>query len=131
MIVTLLWMAVIFAFSNQANSGHITEACFHAANVPVRKLGHISEFAILALLYFQTITAFRRGAGQGDFEPKPLRTALQALLLAFAWACLDEVHQSFVPGRSAAFSDVLIDTSGMVLALSARHWLCGRRESRS
>ena len=34
LIVTLLWMAVIFAFSNQANSGHITEAYFHAANVP-------------------------------------------------------------------------------------------------
>jgi VanZ family protein len=141
LILSLLWMAVIFAFSNQANSGHITEAYLHSANVPIRKLGHISEFAILALLYFQTISAFRAGKEEPQSQPqsqsqsqlhlRPVRTALQALLLAFAWACLDELHQAFVPGRSAAFRDVLIDTSGMVLALGARHLLCGRRKNQT
>jgi VanZ family protein len=28
------------------------------------------------------------------------------------YAALDEFHQSFVPGRTAAISDVLIDTAG-------------------
>jgi len=113
LLFTLIWMAVIFAFSNQAYSGRITEAYLGQANVPIRKLGHVSEFAFLSFLYFQTIACFR--------QKSPLRPAVQAtfaLLLAFLYACTDEWHQSYVPGRSASFSDVLVDTSGVVIAQS-------------
>ena len=33
------------------------------------------------------------------------------------YACTDEFHQSFVPGRVAAVHDVLIDSAGAWLAL--------------
>ncbi|MBB1503242.1 VanZ family protein, partial [Candidatus Saccharibacteria bacterium] len=35
-----------------------------------------------------------------------------SILLSFLYACTDEIHQIFVPGRSAQFRDVLIDTLG-------------------
>ncbi len=41
-----------------------------------------------------------------------LRLAVIAILIVAAYAALDEYHQSFVPGRGAAVSDVLLDTAG-------------------
>ncbi|HKD37773.1 MAG TPA: VanZ family protein, partial [Pirellulales bacterium] len=41
-----------------------------------------------------------------------------AVLLLIALAASDEYHQSFVPSRTAAVTDVLIDISGGVAALS-------------
>lgn len=37
---------------------------------------------------------------------------IMSVLLSFLYACTDEIHQIFVPGRSAQFRDVLIDTLG-------------------
>jgi VanZ family protein len=96
------WMAVIFAFSSQAHSGQITEAYLHGANILVRKMAHMAEYAVLAILY-------RRAMGG--------HTTL-ALLLTFLYAATDEWHQSFVPGRSASPIDVLVDTAGGWLGLS-------------
>jgi VanZ family protein len=39
------------------------------------------------------------------------------ILIIAGYAALDEYHQSFVPGRTAAVGDVLIDTSGGAAAL--------------
>ena len=35
-----------------------------------------------------------------------------AIVLVAGYASLDEFHQSFVPGRTPAVSDVLLDTTG-------------------
>ncbi|NLT08689.1 MAG: VanZ family protein [Ruminococcus sp.] len=35
-----------------------------------------------------------------------------ALFFCFLYAVSDEIHQSFIPGRSCEFRDVVIDTSG-------------------
>ena len=35
-----------------------------------------------------------------------------AILATFVVACADEIHQSFLPNRIGAFSDVLLDTCG-------------------
>lgn len=45
------------------------------------------------------------------------RVLFYALLGVFLYACTDELHQAFVPGRACAFTDVLIDTSGGALAM--------------
>src|SRR5882762_4702282 len=42
--------------------------------------------------------------------------ALITLLIAVSYAGLDELHQSFLPMREARFRDVLIDSTGAVLA---------------
>jgi VanZ family protein len=39
-----------------------------------------------------------------------------AIAIVACYASLDELHQHFVPGRTAAVGDVLIDTSGGIAA---------------
>lgn len=78
-----------------------------AIDHPVRKLAHATEYAILALLWF------------GVLGSKP-----QAVVIAFLYACTDEFHQLFVPGRAGLFTDVLIDTSGALAAMIIAWLIC-------
>ena len=78
----------------------------------IRKYAHMFEYfclAISGLLFFRELYAekLRRG----------LRACLSALLLCFVYACSDEWHQTFVPGRSGRFSDVMVDTAGSLFGL--------------
>lgn len=77
----------------------------------VRKAAHVTEYAIFALLVARalmssSVTLFSRGW-----------LVICCILLA-AVAATDEYHQSFVPSRTAAITDVLIDMSGGLLALA-------------
>lgn len=78
---------------------------------PVRKAAHMSEYAVLALLIFQALTAFDRKKNRG----------CMALGITAAYAATDEFHQLFVPGRAGRVTDVLIDSAGAFLALLAIH----------
>ena len=78
---------------------------------PIRKLAHMSEYAVLALLIFQALTAFDRKKNRG----------CMALGITAAYAATDEFHQLFVPGRAGRVTDVLIDSAGAFLALLAIH----------
>ena len=124
--LAIIWMLVIFVFSAQKSEESTklsngagryvvttvnevmdkgwdeekVEEYALAIDHPVRKLAHATEYAILALLWF--------GA---------LGSKLQAVVIAFLYACTDEFHQLFVPGRAGLFTDVLIDTSGAAAAM--------------
>ena len=39
------------------------------------------------------------------------------ILIVILYASTDEFHQLFVPGREGTFRDVLIDTSGAIIAI--------------
>jgi VanZ family protein len=104
----LIWMVVIFLFSNQPYSGAVTERYFGTYNVPVRKISHALEYAILYLL---SQRAFRM-SGQKWHS----KATLLGLALACFYALTDEWHQSFVPGRSATLSDAGIDSIGALCA---------------
>jgi VanZ family protein len=108
--LSLIWMGVIFAFSQQPYSGRVTEAVFHDVNVPVRKLAHMSEYCILFVLYLATIKEI---AGPGAKKV----SLFLALVLALLYAVTDEWHQAYVPGRSASFFDVLVDSCGALIGL--------------
>lgn len=95
------------------NASPETLGLFHLL---VRKAGHVTEYAILALLAaraFQTssIVFLRR------------QWFWIALTLVLLYALSDEFHQSFVPSRGASIYDSLIDLSGGFLALA---WLAIR-----
>ncbi|MFZ2371781.1 MAG: VanZ family protein, partial [Trichococcus flocculiformis] len=45
-----------------------------------------------------------------------------ALLFVFLYASSDEFHQSFIPGRGPAFTDVLIDTAGGLTGIILFEW---------
>lgn len=105
------WMAIIFLFSHQAYSGAVTEAYLHDANIPVRKLAHITEFAVLFLLLRHALSQSRFAS-----EWSGRRLSVAAYLFALANALFDEWHQSLVPGRSSTLSDCVVDMSGAMLA---------------
>lgn len=104
-------MGVIFAFSHQAYSGRISEEYLGDANIPVRKLAHMCEFGLLYFLYWRTLLSLKAVVDAGARN----RALWLALALVFVYAASDEWHQSFVPGRSSQFNDVLVDMLGAVL----------------
>jgi VanZ family protein len=120
----LAWAVVISAFSTGAftasNTGHYIIPILrfflpHAAPETldflhhiIRKCGHLTEYFILSMLILRGIRAGEKGLY--------LRWVLVTILIVACYAALDEYHQSFVPGRTAAVGDVLIDTSGGIAA---------------
>lgn len=104
--LVIIWMAIIFAFSHQANSGRVTEEYFGSMNVAIRKMGHLGEYAILYVLTHWALDSIKYSIIK------------HKALLAFIWSTLyaasDEWHQSFVPGRSSSPRDVGIDTIGVL-----------------
>ena len=123
----VLWMGVIFIASSDAGSFEhssrfivpLLHWLFPSASTEtiglmhhfLRKAGHFSEYAILALLALRALRLSRP-------ERRFLNAVLLALLVTAGYAATDEYHQSFVPGRTAAAGDVLIDTAGAVTALA-------------
>ena len=73
----------------------------------VRKAAHMSEYAVLALLYLYALCK--------NEAKRPLRTAL---LLCTMYAATDEIHQAFVPDRGPSPIDVMIDTAGAGVGLA-------------
>jgi VanZ family protein len=133
-----LWVGMlllIFYFSSQAGSSEnsaawlmrllgwlapqladqLTPEQLHLLNYIFRKTGHGVGYLILTLLGYW---AFRRSFGMD--APRALRWAVLTSLLR---AVLDEIHQSFVPGRTGTPVDVLIDAVGIALAA----WLIRQR----
>jgi VanZ family protein len=74
----------------------------------IRKAAHITEFGIFSVAVFHGVRAERYGWR--------LEWAVITLLIAVSYAGLDEWHQSFVPLREARIRDVLIDSTGALLA---------------
>jgi VanZ family protein len=84
----------------------------------VRKLGHLTEYAILAALWLRGLVGERRLT--------PATSAWVALAVSVTWAVLDEIHQGAIPSRAASAADVAIDTAGATLALLTAR-TCGKR----
>lgn len=103
----VLWAVLIFAFSAQSDLPRAPQSML---DVLVKKGGHLTEYAVLAVLIHHAL-----GAAVGDAR----RTAPVAWALAVLYATTDELHQAFVPGRRAALSDVAIDGMGALLGLAA------------
>lgn len=128
----ILWAAVIFVFSSNLFSGANTGGFFaplmryffpgispqslELAHFGVRKLGHLTEYFILAVFLMRAL--------ERDGHPRPGR---RRLIIGFGltalYAISDEFHQSFVPSRSASVGDVLIDMCGGIAGLSCAHLL--------
>ena len=122
----IIWVVLIFIGSSDVlSSSHTSsfimrplhllfpgasEAALAAIHFAIRKLGHFTEYAILAWL-----------------SARALRTSSQSwlrqrwfwLTLAFVvcYALFDEFRQSFVPSRTPSIYDSMIDTSGGLAAL--------------
>jgi len=102
----------------------ISDAAIRQIVYTVRKTAHVTEYAILALLFWRAL----RGMAVAEAEkPRPWRwsQALLALGVATLYAASDEIHQYFVPSREARFGDVMLDATGAALGLLVI-WAFGR-----
>jgi len=76
------------------------------------KSGHLLAYLVLGVL------AVRAVAGR---LPARLtrRVALGAMVIAIGYGAFDELHQWFVPGRSAELADFYADSAGACVGLAA------------
>ena len=84
------------------------EALFERLQFAVRKGAHMTEYAVLALAFLLPFSQYWRPVW-------PL--AWRGELACFLYACTDELHQRFIPGRSGRFQDVLIDSAGALVGI--------------
>lgn len=130
----LLWAFVIFMFSAQnAETSSETSGGFVSViieniysdfndlpqdvqnnliteiTVIVRKSAHFFEYFVLGALSFFAVITF--------VDYKVALCDAAALLICVVYSVSDELHQYFVPGRACRALDVLIDSSGSLLAL--------------
>ena len=75
--------------------------------VYVRKTAHFTLYFLLGLFFISFLKEF-------DFNNNKL--IIYTIIFVFIYACSDEIHQLFIPGRSGEILDVLIDTTGGVLS---------------
>lgn len=76
----------------------------------VRKAAHMTEYFLLTLSLQLPLAAWISNLLRWKY--RILAGAVVTVLLA----ALDEFHQSFVPGRSGNFTDVCIDSIGVIAA---------------
>lgn len=122
-LLAIAWMVVIFKFSNDpatvsdAKSGtvitmfdsiglNLNSLLGTLANFIVRKTAHFTEFLILYVFLYNALSE--------SYTKK--KALVIAIVFTFLYACSDEFHQTFIPGREGRFRDVLIDTSGGIAA---------------
>jgi VanZ family protein len=79
---------------------------------PSDKTLHTLAYSGLALVL---IRALSRAAWRGVTTT----SLLAAFALTVLYGCTDELHQSFVPGRTSDVWDVVADTVGALLSLSS------------
>jgi VanZ family protein len=122
--LTALWCVAIFYQSNKPaelsdmDSLYIVElinnllkTIFGAeivsiSNFIVRKSAHFIEYMVLGILFFISY-----------YNGKLKNVFLISFLSGLAYSVSDELHQIFVPGRTAKIIDVGVDSTGIITGL--------------
>ena len=110
----------LFPFLRWLNP-NISLATVETVQLVVRKMGHLTEYAILAALLWR---ALRTGT---NLHPRMLVLSIAVLLPSAIFAVSDEFHQSFVASRTASPIDVAIDICGAVIGLMICWMLAARK----
>ena len=122
-VFLIMWMCFIFYMSGKTADASTKDSNFiidlinslglnfsenfgEFASVIVRKGAHLSEYMLLCILIYNVLC---------DYVEKNKRVYIYSVIGVFLYACSDELHQIFVPGRAGRFTDVLIDTTGGIL----------------
>lgn len=112
------YAAVIFWLSSQPNPLPFVPRAWLSSD----KLLHGLEYAVFAALIALAL---------GSRGLRPGRALLLAAVLASAYGASDEIHQSFVPDRTADVADWAADTLGAILGAGAAAAVLRRRDARA
>ena len=118
LLLLIIWMILIFVMSSfnadisSNQSGIIVSfisKIFNINNIEllsliIRKFAHFLEYFILGILMLNVIINYNK-------------KIYLSYIFSILYACLDEVHQLFVNGRSGQITDVLIDSTGIILGI--------------
>lgn len=106
---------------------------------PVRKIAHASEYAVLGVL-LTGACIYRKRCNKDTKKEISAEESCRFKYIQYrfissryqtAWffgtiyASLDEFHQLFVPGRSGQITDVIIDSTGVLVGVLV-YWMIGR-----
>jgi len=135
-IAAILWLIVIAIESTAYLSAHNTSRIlypilhflfgmdwirFEHWNFYIRKTGHVIGYGTLSILLFRAWRATLPVMSSVQWTP---RWATIAILGTALVASLDEWHQSFIPSRTGAVRDVVLDTcAGTAAQLLILVWL--------
>jgi VanZ family protein len=124
--VTVAWAVLIFYLSTQGFGSdftqgmlawglellhlHVSPRSFHLLHAFIRKLAHLVEYAIFALLLYGPPVE----GTQHLWRP---RRAVFCIVGAALYSLTDEFHQLWVPGRTGSLLDCGLDTLGASLAM--------------
>ena len=123
----VIWMIIIFIFSNQnstkseSTSDRVAstvidtveevvkteiaedkkESIIENTRFVVRKTAHFTLYFILGILSYLTMRCYSIN-----------KVIIFSIIFCFLYACSDEIHQMFLDGRTAKLLDVFIDTMG-------------------
>ncbi len=75
----------------------------------VRKGAHFTAYAVLGVLSFLSVITYKK-------IPFNIRAAI-GWVVCLLYSVGDEIHQTFIPGRSGEVRDVCIDVCGSALAI--------------
>ncbi len=96
--------------------GHINDTLWGVLHYSVRKCGHFTGYGMVCLTFLRAWLLTLGRDARVSTKQWRMRSCSLAVLATFLVASLDEWHQTFIPSRTGAFTDVLIDTSGGLLA---------------
>ena len=133
-ILVIIWMVIIFNFSSQngpkstKTSDVVTSMVVNVTtsvtnkDIPreevkqriedstfiVRKMAHFTEYLILGILVLQLLS---------DYTKINKRVLIISFLICYFYAISDEIHQIFIPGRTAKVLDIFIDGTGSLVGI--------------
>mgnify|MGYP004503369781 FL=1 len=125
LILVILWMTAVFFFSEQNGdesskvsnettkviiqfSKNSSDSLVERINPYIRKLAHYSLYTVGGILIYLLFKTFKIYQG---------KQILYSFIFGFLYACSDEIHQIFVPHRSAMIRDVVIDSLGTLTGI--------------
>lgn len=141
-IITIIWMTIIFIFSSR-NGIESTEDSYDVGltvgrlvvpafedltddeqmefaekvDYPVRKTAHAAEYAVLGVLVAGTFY---------DVRKRKWLCMAVPWIIGTVYAASDEIHQLFVPGRSGQFTDVMLDSAGVLAGVLLSSFVAGK-----
>lgn len=127
--LTVLIMTAIFLLSSQTGDdsetlsdgflalvktliSHLPPLTGDGVSADVRKYAHLFEYFLLGLSASLMFAEFLWKSAR-----RYSASALFSYIFCFIYAASDEFHQSFIPERSAQFSDVLTDSVGFTAGI--------------
>ena len=138
LVITMLCVIFRFSAADATHSSHLSEGmCIRlvrelsavfpqqfpeeklvkvaeAIEYPVRKCAHFTEYAVLGItvnLYLWMCYRMEMLLGR-KIKLFIWAFIIRAEIFCALYACSDEFHQYFVPGRSCKFFDVCVDSTG-------------------